>query len=126
MTDDTTSNETSMPSAHATATARPKRPPPISWRPPADKRAEFDDRLKASGLSANAFITEAVFGRTRHRPAELRHLAQILAACADIKDQLHEIALSGAAAGHSLSIEEFTERLIEIRSALFILMERKP
>lgn len=126
MTDDTTSNETSMPNACASVTARPKRPPPISWRPPADKRTEFESRLKASGLSANAFITEAVFGRNRHRPAELRHLAQILAACADIKDQLHEIAISGAAAGHSLSLEDITERLIEIRSALFILMGRKP
>ena len=126
MADDKTRDDTLTPSEAFGSKPRAKRPAPISWRPPADKRAEFEKRLKASGMSANAFITEAVFGRTRHRPAELRQQAQILAQCAEIKDSLHEIAISGAAAGHTLNLEDITARLVEIRSALFILMGRKP
>lgn len=126
MADDKTKEYTSTSIKDLGSKPRAKRPAPISWRPPAEKHAEFEKRLKASGLSANAFITEAVFGRTRHRPAELRQQAQILAQCAEIKDRLHEIAISGATAGQPLNLEDITARLIEIRSALFVLMGRKP
>ena len=106
-------------------TPRPKRPAPISWRPPAGKRAVFEARVAESGLTPNAFFTEAVFGRSRHRPAEIRLLAQILAECAACADRLREIELAGGA-GATLEIEAAREDLAEIRSALFLLMGRQP
>ena len=103
--------------------ARPKRPKPISWRPPADKRAAIEDMAAKSGLSMNAFITEAVLGRSRHRPGELRLLAQILAACADIAGALKH---SGQRPDDTQILEALHSDLAEIRSALFVLMGRKP
>ena len=51
---------------------------PIAYRPPKDKRGAYNAMREESGLSHSAFITECVFGKTRHRPAENRKLAQIL------------------------------------------------
>ena len=51
---------------------------PIAYRPPKDKRGEYNARRSQSGLSHSAFINECVFGSTRHRPAENKKLAQIL------------------------------------------------
>jgi len=104
---------------------RPKRPRPISWRPPEAKRADFEARVAESGLSANAFLTEAVFGRTRHRPAELRILAQVLAQSAACADRLREIELAGVE-GATIPLEGVRQDLTEIRSALFLLMGRRP
>ena len=62
-----------------------KREAPISYRPPKELRAEFDERVLASGLSTSAFITKSVFGRDpprRSRRPSVEHeaVAQILAA----------------------------------------------
>lgn len=103
--------------------ASPKRPKPISWRPPTEKRAAFEARVAESGLSTNAFITEAVFGRSRHRPAELQHLARIHAECAAMADALRRIA---AERGEEAASEAHLAALIEIRSALMLLMGRRP
>ena len=73
-----------------------KRKAPISYRPPKELREEFDARVQNSGLSTNAFRTEAVFGKGRHRPVELEKLAVILAKAAQISDQLPEISLAGS------------------------------
>lgn len=104
-----------------------KRRAPYSYRPPKSREEEFERLLAASGLPFNAFITEAVFGRSRHRPAELRLLAKILGETAQISDCQHEILLSGGAdSGGDLKHHEIRDLLIEIRAALFVCMGRKP
>jgi len=102
-----------------------KRPAPISYRPPKNRTAAFHARVAASGLSANAFITEAIFGRNRHRPDELQALARLLGEAAKISDQLHEIALTGAGE-NALLIEAAQRDLDEIRAALLNSMGRRP
>jgi len=102
-----------------------RRPAPISYRPPKGLAAEFHARVGASGLSANAFITEAVFGRNRHRPDELQALAGLLARTAEISDRLHDIELAGAG-DSTLPIEGAQRDLADIRAALIALMGRAP
>lgn len=79
--------------------------------------------IAASGLSTGAFLTEAVFGRTRHRPAELAQLAQILRECQAMADSLRVIATRD---GGEAAVSEIRNTLPEIRSALILLMGRKP
>jgi hypothetical protein len=102
-----------------------RRPAPISYRPPRGLAEEFHARVAASGLSTNAFITEAIFGRNRHRPDELQALAGLLVRTAAINDRLREIELAGAG-GSTLSIEAAQEELVDIRTALIALMGRAP
>ena len=102
-----------------------KRASPISYRPPKELREEFHARVQSSGLPINAFLTEAVFGRNRHRPAELEKLAVILAKAAQISDQLHEISLAGAD-NSALLIEVACDDLTEIRAAILKLAARQP
>ena len=102
-----------------------KRTAPISYRPPKELRQEFHARVESSGLSINAFLTEAVFGRNRHRPAELEKLAVILAKAAQISDQLHEISLAGSDDNGPVIEAAFGE-LTEIRAALLKAMGRQP
>ena len=86
-----------------------KREAPISYRPPKELRAEFDERVLASGLSTSAFITKSVFGRDpprRSRRPSIEHeaVAQILAGLAQVRDELHAIAVhlgEGGAADRS-------------------------
>lgn len=105
--------------------AHNRRPAPISYRPPQGLAAEFHARVAASGLSANAFITEAIFGRNRHRPGELQALAGLLACTAQISDRLREIERAGAG-GSALPIEAAQRDLADIRAALIALMARAP
>jgi hypothetical protein len=100
-----------------------KRPAPISYRLPKGLAAEFHARVAASGLTANAFITEAIFGRNRHRPDELQALAGLLARSAEISDRLSEIELSGAG-DSALPIIAAQRDLADIRAAVIALMGR--
>ena len=102
----------------------PKRAKPYSYRPPKRLTEEFEQRAKESGLSVNAFITECVFGRTRHRPSELKALARIRAACANIADDMRRIGARPERA-KSFELEEIARELALIRSALMSLMGRK-
>ena len=70
-----------------------KRSAPISYRPPEGLRGELYARHLKSGLSMNAFITEAIFGRpmprqTRRAPVEEVELVKLLALAASIRDEL--------------------------------------
>lgn len=103
-----------------------KRKPPISYRPPEALRAEFERRVQESGLSSNAFLTEGWHGRNRYRPAEQKILAQILARCAEFADQQRQTARNASSAESDPQSDELKTLLIEIRSALFSLMGRKP
>jgi hypothetical protein len=117
--------------AHAWKEAMPEnetksaRAAPISYRPPKDREAELLARVAASGLPVNAFITQAIFGRNRHRPDELQALAGLLARTAQISDRLSEIELAGAG-GSAPPIEAAQRDLADIRAALIALMGRAP
>ena len=110
-----------------------KREAPISYRPPKELRAEFDERVLASGLSTSAFITKSVFGRDpprRSRRPSVEHeaVAQILAGLAQIRDELHAIAMhlgEGGDADRAL-IEEALRPLTEMRAVCFKALGRKP
>jgi hypothetical protein len=109
-----------------------KREAPISYRPPKELRAEFDKRVLDSGLSTSAFITKSIFARDpprRSRRPSIDHkaVAQILAALAPVRDELHAIAMHLDARGADLTtIEEACRPLIEIRALCFKAMGRKP
>ena len=103
---------------------KPKRRSPISYRPPKDKWADLDARIAQSGLSANAYLTECIFGRSRHRPAEQKMLAQILLHCGFVADALRQVKQNEQL--HPLVLEELQTELVRIRSALFVLLGRKP
>ena len=106
---------------------KPKRRAPIPWRPPADRWDDFDARVARSGLSRNAFITDCVFGRNRYRPAEIKQLLQILGLEQQQADVLKgfEAEMAG---DHQIKalLAALREGQIEIRSALFLLMGRRP
>lgn len=102
------------------------RKPSFSYRPPEALHDEFERRVAESGLSRNAFLTESWHGRNRVRPAETKLLVRLLAQCAEIADCLRDIKMAGIAGNHTLLLESVHDRLREIRSALFLLMGRKP
>ena len=109
-----------------------KREAPISYRPPKHLREEFDRRVSSSGLSAGAFITNAVFSadppRSSRRPG-VNHeaVARLLAELARLRDQLHELEPAARGdAGNALLLEEAVRQLGEIRAACFQALGRKP
>ena len=104
----------------------PKREPPFSYRPPAGKRAAFERRVAESGLSTNAFITECVLGRNRNRPAEAKLLARLLGQCGNVSDRLREFGSAFERDNHADLQKSVCAELTEIRSALFVLLGRRP
>ncbi len=107
-----------------------KREAPISYRPPKGLRQEFHVRVEKSGLSTSAFITKAVFGtdppRQSRRPSmEAELLARLLAQAAKIRDELHEISLTGSDDTGPVIAAAFDE-LTEIRTALLKASGRQP
>jgi hypothetical protein len=109
-----------------------KREAPISYRPPKELRAEFDERVRASGLSTSAFITKSVFGRepprrSRRPSIEQEAVAQILSRLAQLRDELHAINVHlGEGGGDPTLIEEAVRPLTEIRALCFKALGRKP
>ena len=103
---------------------KPKRKSSRSYRPPRHLEAELDRRVSQSGLSFNAFITEAWHGRSRHRPAELKLLGQILATCGHIADTLRAVRLSGPD-NCVLLLEQIRDELILIRNAIMSRLGRR-
>jgi hypothetical protein len=109
-----------------------KREAPISYRPPALLRDEFLRRVDASGLSANSYITKALFGAaapraTRTPRVEKEMLATLLARSAAIRDALDEaVRVAGDDASLSEAVNDACEELAIIRVALMKMMERAP
>ena len=109
-----------------------KREAPISYRPPALLRDEFFRRVEASGLSANSYITKALFGAaapraTRTPRVEKEMLATLLARSAAIRDALDAAArCTGEDVSASEAIRGACEELTVIRTALMKMMERAP
>ena len=107
-----------------------KREAPISYRPPKGLRQEFHARVEKSGLSTSAFITKSVFAtdppRQSRRPSmEAELLARLLGQAAKIRDELHEISLTGSD-DNAPVIEAAFDELTEIRAALLKASGRKP
>lgn len=102
-----------------------KRPAPISYRPPKGLTADFHAHVSASGLSANAFITACIFGRSRLRPADLQMLARLLDQTARIADQLQALSVA-TAEDHARALAAAQQELGELRAALLGGMERSP
>ena len=104
-----------------------KRRSPLSWRPPADRWDDFDALVAKSGLGRNAYITECIFGRNRIRPAEIKLLARLLGNGQRLTDALKPFNIAAARDPEiKAKLDEIRMVLIEIRSALFVLMGRKP
>lgn len=109
-----------------------KRDSPVSYRPPAELRDEFRRRVETSSLSANAYITKALFDlptprRARRPPVEKQLLAQLLARSAAIRDALDNAArVAGDESRAADALQTACEELTVIRAALLKLMERGP
>ncbi|WP_208249026.1 hypothetical protein WGT02_03770 [Rhizobium sp. T1470] len=81
-------------------TEKKKRRAPISYRPPEILRKELLARIEKSGLSVNAFITQAIFGnlppRQSRRPSvATQDLARLLAEAAKLRGQLETLPVDG-------------------------------
>jgi len=94
----------------------PKRRAKISYRIPKAREDEFDKLIAASGLTRNGFITDCIFRRNRHNPAQQVRLVQILDETARIK---------AAAQSQDLMSDDIARELKLIRTALMTLMERR-
>jgi len=101
-----------------------KRDRPISYKPPKHRRAEFEQMVDDSGLPTNAFINECVFGRSRHRPGEVKFLARILGTCGEIATALKRF--SGSSNEQIIALLcEIRDELIKIRSLLMQALGRR-
>jgi hypothetical protein len=108
-----------------------KREAPISYRPPRELRAEFEQRVLASGLSTSAFITKAWSGadpprRSRRPTVDHEAVARILAGLAQVRDALLGVANASETGPNRVAIEQATRSLIEMRAACFQALGRKP
>jgi hypothetical protein len=109
-----------------------KREAPISYRPPRELRAEFEQRVLASGLSTSAFITKAWSSvdpprRSRRPTVDHEAVARILAGLAQVRDALQGVAPNAAETGlNRAAIEQAARSLIEMRAACFKALGRKP
>jgi len=108
-----------------------KRSSPISYRPPEVLRGELLARQLKSGLSMNAFITEAIFERpaprqTRRPPIEKAELAKLLALAACIRDKLDALQNDPSIPEHDDRLDQALDDLNMLRSAIFSALGRKP
>jgi hypothetical protein len=112
--------------------AKKKRPAPVSYRPPAKLRDEFRRRVTQTGLSANAYITKALFDLpiprgTRHPPVEKQMLAHLLSRSAAIRDALDNATRVSAEDVNTVDVIKAACAELElIRAAVMRMMERAP
>lgn len=106
-----------------------KRSAPISYRPPKAMREEFARRVAASGMNANAFITQSIFERdpprqVRRAPVNTAEIARLVGECARLRDRLASIEADGAGEGVEALVAEAILHLTEIRTACFEALGR--
>lgn len=108
-----------------TEQTKPKRKSSLSYRVPKALEAELERRLALSGLTVNAFLTEAWYGRSRIRPDENLKLAQLLAEEQRQSDLLRSLDIDALELPqiHAL-LETIAEEKMLIRTALLRLMGR--
>lgn len=110
-------------------TEKKKRDAPISYRPPEALREEFRTRVEKSGLSVNAFITQAIFEapaprQARRAPIEQQQIARLLSETARLHDCLRELGQSDGADPALLA--GALRDLQDIRAALLSALGRRP
>ncbi len=110
-------------------TEKKKRDAPISYRPPEALREEFRSRVEKSGLSANAFITQAIFEsavprQARRAPIEQQQIARLLSETARLHDCLRELSQSDVT--DPALLEGAVRDLQDIRAALLSALGRRP
>jgi len=99
-----------------------KRTAPISFRIPKGREEEFYERVAASGLSVNGFITKRVFGGRGNGHGNPQDFARLLSDVARIKD-----LLADAEAGDKADLlDSIHADMVQIRAALLTLMGMKP
>lgn len=108
---------------------RNKRDASISYRPPEGLLDEFRIRARNSGLSINAFITAAVLGQDapcsrRSSSIGQKNAVQLLAQSARIRDRLEEGVRPTDDANCEYLLQECTDELAEIRTALMAALGR--
>lgn len=103
-----------------------KRKPSFSYRPPEALHEEFERRVAESGMSRNAFLTEGWHGRNRVRMPEVKLQARLLRECADIAGFVRKREKADLDEEEKELLQSIKILLLEIRSALFLLMGRKP
>lgn len=107
-----------------------KRDSPISYRPPADLAGEFRRRVEQSGLSANAYITRAVFNApiprgARKPPVEKQMLAELLARAGAIHDSLdNALRIDGENPDTAQAVKAGVGELEIIAAGVLKLLER--
>ena len=87
-----------------------RREAPFSFRPTNGRRDEFLRRVAESGMSANAFLNQAVF--SRGTKANSVALADALSALAAIKDELRRHA------GETPDAEALYAEIVRVRTLL--------
>lgn len=105
-----------------------------AWKPPIDKLDKVEALIAESGKSANAFFTQCILGRRSSFPLPLKLAAgqgiHWLGVLADHSRGLLKTAKSHPSSPMLDKILDTFERierlLIEIRSALFLILGRKP
>ena len=97
---------------------------PIAYRPPKLRRPEINAMKEQSGLSWSAFITECIFGRSRHRPAEIRLGVQLLIQCTRIADRQRDHRFAETEETRLLQKAILAE-LVTIRNAIMAKRGRK-
>lgn len=110
-------------------TEKETRAAPISYRPPTELREAFRARVEASGLSVNAFITQAIFDQDaprqrRRAPVEQQTIARLLAETARLHDRLGAVGVDAEL--NAALLEEVVRDLREIRAACLAALGRKP
>jgi hypothetical protein len=106
-----------------------KKPPvKYTWKPPAAEREAVASAIAESGLSANAFLTQLVLGKRRPSyPSSLIEAAgRLLATLAPIRDHLRRLDQSTDDDERNAILVQIRDLLIQIRSALFQILGRKP
>lgn len=108
------------------------REAPVSYRPPASLKSEFDERVRKSGLSKSAYITKCIFGtsmprQVRRAPIEKQLIAIQLSVLAELKDEIRRVE-AGEPDDETTNrlLNEINSTLIEIRSSLLSAMGNKP
>lgn len=109
---------------------RKKRTAPISYRPPTGLSAAFRERVDLSGLSTNAYITQAVFNQElprskRAASVDQKMVAMLLSQSAKINDRLEALNNLNPTS-HEYLLEECRAELVEIRTCLMLALGHSP
>jgi hypothetical protein len=110
---------------------RKKRLSPLSIRVTEEEKERIVENANKAGQSVSGYLKKLALNvdpprQSRRPPVEQKMLAQMLAHAAAIRDQLHEISLTGADDRQALLMERAVDDLAEIRAALLNAMGRKP